>query len=188
VNEPPTRSIQTSRRLRSAYATVSRCAKDRSGMGNRTSRISSSLAWWQMNDEINRVAPGRRCGECSLCCKLLSVEALNKPAGRWCEHCLKSSGCSIYDRRPTQCERFHCGWLSNSNFGDEWYPRRSKMVVFAAGYENRLGIHVDPASPGAWRREPYFSQLKQLACDAVERQDQVVVYLSRTFPIGQLSA
>jgi hypothetical protein len=125
----------------------------------------------------SKAAPGRKCGECSLCCKLLHVEEVPKPAGLWCPHCLKSRGCSIYDSRPKQCQNFYCGWLSNLDFGDEWHPQRSKMVLFASGFVNRLGIHVDPGFPSAWRQEPYFSQLKQLARDGIEHQRQVVVYL-----------
>jgi hypothetical protein len=28
--------------------------------------------------------PGRNCGDCSLCCKLIRVDAFDKPAGVWC--------------------------------------------------------------------------------------------------------
>jgi hypothetical protein len=120
---------------------------------------------------------GRTCGECSLCCKLLSVDEISKPTGTWCRHYLKSKGCSIYEQRPEQCRDFMCGWLSHPDIGDEWSPRRSKMVLFADRHVDRLGVHVDPGSPTAWRREPYFSQLKQWARENTERQQQVVVYV-----------
>ena len=67
------------------------------------------------------------------------VEELGKPPGEWCTHCLKSSGCAIYDQRPQQCQTFYCGWLSNDSFGDEWYPRRAKMVLFSAGSQLLFG-------------------------------------------------
>ena len=33
-----------------------------------------------------RVVPGRECGTCTLCCKLIAVAALGKPPGVWCTH------------------------------------------------------------------------------------------------------
>jgi hypothetical protein len=122
-------------------------------------------------------APGRQCGECSLCCKVVAVGVLEKPAGVWCRHCLKTSGCAIYGRHPDECREFHCGWLVNPEFGAEWYPRRSKMVLTFDRRVNRVGVHVDSGSPDAWRHKPYFDQLKRWARDGVERRLQVVVYV-----------
>jgi hypothetical protein len=123
-------------------------------------------------------ASKRVCGECSLCCKVIAVDVLQKPAGAWCGHCLKTSGCAIYERRPDECRQFNCGWLVNPEFGDEWYPRRSKMVLTFDRRANRVGVHVDAGSPSAWRREPFFTQLKQWARDGVEARRQVVVYVN----------
>jgi hypothetical protein len=88
------------------------------------------------------MASERVCGECSLCCKIIAVDVLQKPAGVWCGHCLKTSGCSIYGRRPDECRQFNCGWLVNPEFGDEWYPRRSKMVLTFDRRANRVGVHA----------------------------------------------
>ena len=46
------------------------------------------------------VVPGRACGTCSLCCKVLSVFELAKPAGKWCTHCRPGNGCDVYATRP----------------------------------------------------------------------------------------
>jgi len=55
------------------------------------------------------------CGECTLCCTLLNVPLLNKPAGTPCEH-LCDTGCSIYEERFAPCRKFECAWLkSNAN-------------------------------------------------------------------------
>jgi hypothetical protein len=42
---------------------------------------------------------------------------------------------------------------------------------------NLIALHVDPSEPAAWRREPFFGQLKQFACRAVDSRQQVVVYV-----------
>jgi uncharacterized protein len=102
----------------------------------------------------------RQCGECSLCCKLPAINELNKPANTWCRHVDHDcGGCSIYQDRPSVCRGFTCGWLEDLDFGDEWFPAISKMVITSPP----LCVNVDPAFPNAWKLEPYYSQLKKLA-------------------------
>lgn len=55
----------------------------------------------------------RSCGDCKLCCKVLGVPVLNKPAGKWCPHC-PTRGCKIYDDRPQECREYGCLWLCGS--------------------------------------------------------------------------
>ena len=137
------------------------------------------------NDTPNMVqlVPGRSCGECSLCCKLLRIDTFNKPVGTWCTHCAPGrGGCTIYESRPTECRDFYCGWLTWATLGPEWRPNKCKM--FLRMENNLLAVHVDPSDPMAWRREPFFRQLKEFADKAVERKQQVVVYVkNRVFVI-----
>ena len=50
--------------------------------------------------EPRKPAADRTCGICTLCCKAVPVEALRKPRDRWCPHCAKGKGCTIYPTRP----------------------------------------------------------------------------------------
>jgi len=50
------------------------------------------------------------CGTCRMCCNLLAVADLGKPANRMCEHAC-SSGCNIYASRPASCADYACIWL-----------------------------------------------------------------------------
>jgi len=110
----------------------------------------------------------RSCGTCSLCCKLLGIKEIAKPAAQWCPHCLPGSGgCSIYATRPAECRSFECMWLS-SPLGDEWRPTRSKMVMSYFNNdrgpdEHSFRIYVDSGSPAIWRRAPYYMQIKGMA-------------------------
>lgn len=122
-----------------------------------------------------RILPGRACGSCTLCCKLLSIDALEKPAGRWCEHCNVGAGCAIYEDRPAECRTFHCGYLIWEHAGEHWNPARSKMVV-ASEESGRVWILVDPARPDAWRREPYYSDVRQWAKWAADARQQLLVH------------
>ena len=104
----------------------------------------------------------RPCGECSLCCKVLRINALDKAAGQWCGHFKKGVGCSIHALSPTECQRFQCFWTISSVLGPEWRPDRSKLVMWS-NVEGRVIVDVDPSAPSAWRKEPYYSTLKAWA-------------------------
>lgn len=111
---------------------------------------------------------GRQCGQCSLCCKLLHVIELNKPANEWCPHCKPGrpgGGCTIHETRPPICRGFFCGWMLTPNVGDEWYPLRSRMVLSFAplGGIQTVTVTVDPKYPEAWTKPPYYPQLKAMA-------------------------
>jgi hypothetical protein len=41
-------------------------------------------------------AASKQCGDCTLCCKVMAIEMLAKPAGAWCPHCTAKRGCTIY--------------------------------------------------------------------------------------------
>jgi hypothetical protein len=90
------------------------------------------------------------CGECSLCCKVMAVHSIAKPAGRWCEHCVPGSGCSIYAARPQDCRDFRCYWLLVDG-PPELRPDRVHMVIADVDRAKRAFlIHVDPAYPRAF--------------------------------------
>jgi hypothetical protein len=123
--------------------------------------------------------PDRECGTCSLCCKLLGIAELDKPEARWCPHCAPGKGgCQIYESRPAACQGFHCAWLQSSDFGPEWKPTISKMVLAREhGEVDRVTIFVDPSFPTAWQREPYYSRLRSFAV-ALGGKVEVLVRIS----------
>lgn len=105
--------------------------------------------------------PGKSCGTCTMCCKVLRVTELNKPTDVWCGHCDKGRGCKIYDTRPTECRTFNCLFLLHEGFPEAWRPSKSKLVLYPQG--NDVVVHVDPGAPGAWLTEPFYTALKGLA-------------------------
>ena len=70
----------------------------------------------------------RRCGECRLCCLVLNVAPLNKPAGTPCQH-LCRQGCGIYAERPNACREFECAYLIGA-LPAKLRPRRTNAVVW----------------------------------------------------------
>ncbi|HTQ14454.1 MAG TPA: hypothetical protein VMH86_11320 [Rhizomicrobium sp.] len=103
----------------------------------------------------------RNCDGCTLCCKVLAVEALEKPPNVLCRHCEEGKGCTIYDGRPQLCRTFLCGYLLEPSLGPEWHPRVSGLILMANGPQ--MVVTVDPARPDMWRREPCYSAVRQRA-------------------------
>ncbi len=122
-------------------------------------------------------AAARSCGTCTLCCKLLSVETIGKPEGVWCDHCLTRRSCGIYDTRPGECRDYYCGFMLLPHLGEEWRPARSRLVLGIEPGGNTIYVYVDPARPDAWRREPFYSKLKEWARNAVPSHGRVIVRL-----------
>ena|SRR5689334_20633998 len=107
-----------------------------------------------------RVVPGRACGTCTLCCKVIAVTDFDKLPGVWCLHCIRGKGCGIYETRPTDCRTFFCEWMLTASLGADWKPERAKFaLVFGEG--GHLTAFVDPGFPSAWRTPPYFEALKR---------------------------
>jgi hypothetical protein len=134
----------------------------------------------EVRDERNEISvvPGRGCGDCSLCCKLIRVDAFEKPPGVWCAHCTPGrGGCKIYSERPTECIDFYCAWMVSPGLDERWRPNRCKIVLRVESDGKLIAAHVDPNDPGAWRREPYFQTLKQFAVKGADINQRVVVYI-----------
>lgn len=73
----------------------------------------------------------RSCNECTLCCKLLPVREINKPANKRCVHQRSIKGCSIYhsDKFPRSCALWSCVWLSDPHAKGLARPDRSHYVI-----------------------------------------------------------
>lgn len=100
-----------------------------------------------------------------MCCKVLTIRELDKPAGTWCRHVNPSKGCGIYGSHPHVCQAFQCLWLMKPEIPQDQRPDRSKVVLVTRhdDGQDRLIAYCDPGSPLAWRREPMYGFLKKQA-------------------------
>lgn len=101
----------------------------------------------------------RRCGACSLCCKLLPMQVRSqaavvdtvthmiargvakpadfagmmpdfaKPANTACQHQRHGKGCAVYKRRPFACRLWSCRWLVGNDTDELRRPDRSRYVI-----------------------------------------------------------
>ena len=130
-----------------------------------------------MESDAPAIVLGRACGGCSLCCKVMVIAELAKPAGTWCPNCKVGTGCVIYDERPASCRGFLCGWLIKAQLPETWRPTRAKMVL--AFNDRSLTVYVDPGSPTVWRNEPHYSDLKRWSREAAAMRANVLVVIGR---------
>ena len=105
----------------------------------------------------------------------MKIAEIGKAEGRWCGDCAPGKGCRVHKTRPGECARFFCGWLTNPDLGDDWFPARAKLVVTLEGDGRMVAVHVDPAAPRAWREEPYFAKIESWARMAEARDALVLV-------------
>lgn len=109
--------------------------------------------------------PTKTCGSCSLCCKVLRVDELEKPMGVWCAHFKAETGCGIHGSHPPSCNNYQCLWILSPTMPDEVRPDRCKVVMTIDDGGHRIIARADPAHPNAWRQEPVYCQLKRWAKD-----------------------
>src|SRR6476620_5142686 len=117
----------------------------------------------------------RRCGDCSLCCKLLPTKEINKPAGERCPHQKHGVGCKIYARRPSSCALWSCRWLTSDDTADLRRPDRSRYVIDPIPDYVTLRRHddgsvmtvevvqiwCDSKAPDAWRDPALLAYLQR---------------------------
>jgi hypothetical protein len=117
----------------------------------------------------------RACGDCTLCCKVMAIEELAKPAGKWCRHCKPGRGCQIYDSRPGECRDFNCLWLIDQRFGAHWRPNKSKLVLTTS--EDGIEVRCDASFADAWRKEPFHREIRTLAASGEAHDVTVLVII-----------
>lgn len=79
---------------------------------------------------LGPIVPDRRCGDCTACCTVLTVDTpdFRKPAGTPCKH-LSPEGCGIHAVRPPICRTWFCAWRRIADMPDEARPDRSGLLV-----------------------------------------------------------
>ena len=116
----------------------------------------------------------RACDGCTMCCKLLGVPELDKPALAWCTHCDIGVGCTVHAERPATCAAFTCGFLISPGLDERWRPSSCKIVLAFDEPAKRIYVHVERGD--AWRKEPFYSQIKAWSAQICRQGGQVLVW------------
>lgn len=122
----------------------------------------------------------RKCGGCTLCCKLLPVRELDKGANTHCKHQRSGKGCAVYRKpgMPISCSLWSCRWLFDEAASGLSRPDRTHYVIDAmpdyitAGNDLdsarhtvlALQIWIDPKYPDA-HRDPALRAYIEKLCE-----------------------
>ncbi|MCW2273906.1 hypothetical protein M2321_001480 [Rhodoblastus acidophilus] len=117
-------------------------------------------------DENGNLVEYKNCDSCTLCCKILKIDSLQKPPYEWCKHCTPGTGCNNYQDRPDDCKNFACFWLYRRELDTEWKPARSKVVL----YWHRDGFLIADFDPAHKHliRQPTYERLFKNLCGMLE--------------------
>lgn len=100
------------------------------------------------------------CGGCTVCCKFMGVDEIDKQRYVWCAHCEIGVGCQIYETRPDSCRQYECVWLKTQGLDNPMAlalrPDKSRVVVGTANDGEDLVLYVSPDQPDAWKRKRFY--------------------------------
>jgi len=113
------------------------------------------------------LANPRPCASCTLCCKLFGWPYQGKRPGQWCKDCQPGTGCAIYSDRPQDCRTYQCLWTVTEALDDRWRPDIAGFAL--TSHDMEVFVDVDQTKPDAWRRAPYYQQLKVWSARNSER-------------------
>jgi len=109
------------------------------------------------------------CGGCTFCCKFMGVVELGKVDGVWCDHACYGKGCGIYESRPQSCRDFQCYYRFTQDSTNpqvkmpiEFRPDVSRVMIIDMT-DKVVCAKCDPAQPLAFKRQPMFTFLYQMA-------------------------
>ena len=108
-------------------------------------------------------APGKSCGPCTMCCSVLEIAELKKPAGRLCGDCRLGGGCSIYADRPQICRDYECEWLTRRDLPRQLRPDLVGAILMEDADSEEYWAVCAPEKPMAWRRPAVFAHLLAVA-------------------------
>lgn len=77
-----------------------------------------------------------------MCCKLMGVKSIDKPADSWCADCDIGKGCKIYDARPADCANFNCLWKKGM-FSQDHRPDKIKVIWSDTTHDHVVQATVD---------------------------------------------
>lgn len=129
------------------------------------------------------------CGACSMCCTLLHVPDIGKPAGMKCWNTGLHGGCAVQHEKETNpalaaCAQYKCLWLESQSFDDprkrhprELRPDQSRVVMGVPGDpdDRILHVHVDPAHADAWR-DPHIQYYLR---DFISRGANIQIHIGK---------
>jgi hypothetical protein len=136
------------------------------------------------------------CGACNLCCKLIAVPDIGKPAGMTCWNTTIHGGCTKHadkaiDPSLAACASYKCLWLESQSYDEPkrqpraMRPDQTHVVMGVPDPDNLdskvLHVHVDPNHPASWREPRVAHYLNDFLARGAELEVHIGKDLS--FPV-----
>lgn len=126
--------------------------------------MDSKPDWLKALDDLPTT---RACGDCAVCCTVLEIGELAKPAGVACRHLKAGGGCTIWGEHPTPCKTYVCLWrLSDELVPPDLFPADCGFMLSVTNLTQwPTAVNIMPApghAPGAWdapERRRLFARL-----------------------------
>jgi hypothetical protein len=129
---------------------------------------------------LPQLVPGKTCGACTKCCKLMGIAELKKPAWTQCVHVAAGAGCKIYPDRPRSCRQFICGWLLDPGMGPDLKPDKCHVIFHQQSGQNIVAT-CDADYPNAWRAPNVLEFLRHLVVSLGPGRKVVVMEKGRVW-------
>ncbi|CAN7528985.1 hypothetical protein LJR219_003732 [Phenylobacterium sp. LjRoot219] len=109
----------------------------------------------------------RRCNGCDLCCSIMGVRELQKPAFTPCAKLAGAgAGCSVWGEHPASCKSFACLWRGSDDLlPPELFPPDCGFLVEldpSPAWPTAVKVCPAPGRPDAWdtpRNRTLFASL-----------------------------
>ena len=123
----------------------------------------------------------RACAGCDLCCTVMAIRELDKPAWTPCAHLAPGGGCGLWGRHPASCKSFTCLWRrSDALLPPEMFPADCGFMLAVDQLEawpTVVKVCADLGRPSAWDRPHWRALFTRLAaawnCPVVVIEDGV---------------
>jgi len=127
---------------------------------------------------------GKSCGPCMMCCIVLEIEELKKPAGPACANCV-NPGCRIYPDRPQVCRDFECEWLTSRTLPQNFRPDLIGAILMEDADTGEYRAVCAPERSQVWRQPRVFAHLVAMAKSGRTVVAKAGTMAWRVFPSGQ---
>lgn len=93
-----------------------------------------------------------------MCCIVLEIEELAKPAGPACPNCRAEGGCRIYLSRPKVCRDYECEWLRERSLGPRLRPDLTGAILMEDADSEEYRAVCRPERPFDWLKNKHVYQ------------------------------
>jgi hypothetical protein len=132
-------------------------------MADPLAKLRRKTAWKQKLDALPTT---RSCAGCDLCCTILDIPELSKPAWSRCVHLTEGRGCAVWGDHPAACKTYVCLWRSSDQLlPADMFPAQAGFLLTidnVATWPTTVNVCPDPATPDAWdtpRNRAIFQKL-----------------------------